>query len=93
MSCKEVNRSSTAVLQWLQKSGKSKVLIHFDLDVLDPNELKIAVGTDPDGMSIEAVVRTIQDIGRQAEIVGLTVAEPMPREVIKLQYLLNALPL
>lgn len=93
VSCKEANRSSTAVLQWLQKSGKSKVLIHFDLDVLDPNELKIAVGTDPDGMSIEAVVRTIQDIGRQAEIVGLTVAEPMPREVIKLQYLLNALPL
>lgn len=93
VSCEEANQSSQQVLEWLKKSDKSKVLIHFDLDVLDPNELKIAVGTDPDGMSIEAVVRTIADIGKHAEIVGLTIAEPMPREVIKLRNLLHSLPL
>lgn len=91
--CAEANRSSDDVLGWLKQSGKSKVLIHLDLDVLDPEELKFAVGTDPDGMQIKAVSRIINDIAKTADIVGLTVAEAMPREVLKLKGLLDTLPL
>lgn len=61
------------------------MLIHLDLDVLDPDELKFAVGTDPNGMTLEAVSRVINDINQMAQIVGLTIAEPMPREVLKLK--------
>ncbi|MDU8923710.1 arginase family protein [Pasteurellaceae bacterium LIM206] len=93
VSCEQANMSSQAVLDWLTARGKSKVLIHLDLDVLDPQELKIAVGTDPNGMSLQAVSRVINDIATRAEIVDLTVAEPMPREVIKLKGLLDSLPL
>ncbi|MGR3806639.1 arginase family protein [Pasteurella testudinis] len=93
VSCRQANRGSDEVLAWLRQRGKSKVLIHLDLDVLDPAELKTAVGTDPYGMSIDAVIRTVADIGKHADIVGFTVAEPMPREVIKLQTLLQGLPL
>lgn len=93
VSCKQANQSSAEVLTWLKKQGKRKVLIHLDLDVLDPNELKFAVGTDPDGMTLKAVSRVINDIAQNAEIVGLTIAEPMPREVLKLKSLLDSLPL
>lgn len=38
-----------------------------------------AVGTDPDGMKISEVSRLINDIAQDFDVVGLTVAEPMPR--------------
>jgi arginase len=89
----EVALNSDAVTGWLRETGASKVLIHFDLDVIDPADMIAAVGTDPDGMKISAVSRLIEDIGRHAEIVGLTVAEPMPRVAIKLRNLMAGLPL
>ena len=89
----EVALNSDAVLDWLKHSGASKVLIHFDLDVIDPGEMIAAVGTDPDGMKISQVTRLIRDINHQFDIIGLTVAEPMPRIAIKIRNLLADLPL
>lgn len=63
------------------------------MDVLDPAEIIAAVGTDPNGMKIAEVVRVINDISSQYDIVGLTVAEPMPRIAIKIKNMLNQLPL
>ena len=53
------------------------------MDVLDPSE----------GMKMEAVIRVINDIAVEKEIVGLTIAEPMPRTVIRIKDMLNRLPL
>ena len=78
---------------WLKTCGASKVLIHFDMDVLDPSEIVAAVGTDPEGMKMEAVIRVINDIASKYDLVGLTVAEPMPRIAIKIKNMLHQLPL
>ena len=40
----EEARDSTKLLEWLKSRGKSKVVVHFDLDVLDPSELIMAAG-------------------------------------------------
>lgn len=93
LSPREVARDSTAVLDWLKATGVSKVVIHFDLDVLDPAEIIAAVGTDPNGMKMAEAVRLIQDISSQYDVVGLTVAEPMPRVAIKIRNMLQQLPL
>ena len=69
------------------------MVIHFDLDVLDPAEIIAGVGVEPDGMRIDEVVRVINDIAVEKEIVGLTIAEPMPRTVIRIKDMLNRLPL
>ena len=84
---------SRAVTQWLERCGASKVVIHFDLDVLDPTEIVAAVGQSPDGMTMEAAVRVINDIAAVKDIVGLTVAEAMPRTAIRLRNMLRRLPL
>ncbi|PHI40603.1 hypothetical protein CBG46_07935 [Actinobacillus succinogenes] len=42
------------------------VLIHLDLDVQGPAELIFALGTDPDGMTLQAVGRVINDIAKTA---------------------------
>ncbi|MDR2917325.1 MAG: arginase family protein [Tannerella sp.] len=93
LSPAEVAENSTPVMNWLKETGVSKVVIHFDMDVLDPAEMRAAVGDDPDGMKIAEVVRVINDIGSQYDIVGLTVAEPLPRIAIKIRNMLNQLPL
>lgn len=93
LSPAEVADDSSAVMDWLKNTGVSKVVIHFDMDVLNPAEIIAAVGTDPDGMKIDEVVHLINDIGCGYDIVGLTVAEPMPRVAIKIRNMLNQLPL
>lgn len=89
----DVRENSDAVSEWLKSCGASKVVIHFDMDVLDPMEIIAAVGTVPNGMKIAEVVRVINDIAREKEIVGLTVAEPMPRTAIRIKNMLSQLPL
>ena len=63
------------------------------MDVLDPAEIIAAVGVVPNGMKISEVVRVINDIAKEKEIVGLTVAEPMPRVAIRIKEMLNQMPL
>lgn len=89
----QVADNSNQILDWLKTSGATKVLIHFDLDVLDPAEIIAAVGTDPDGMKIETAIRVINDIASKYDVVGLTIAEPMPRVAIKIKNMLNQMPL
>ena len=51
------------------------------------------MGVVRDGLKMAEAVRIINDIGREKEIVGLTVAEPMPRIAIRLKKMLEELPL
>lgn len=93
LSPQEVADNSSAIMEWLKNTGASKVVIHFDMDVLDPADLIAAVGVEPNGMKIKEVVRVINDVSSQYDLVGLTVAEPMPRVAIKLRNMLDQLPL
>ena len=93
LSPADVAKDSSAVMQWLQSTGVSKVLVHFDLDVLDPAEIIAGVGVEPGGMKMEEAVRVIRDIALTYDLVGLTVAEFMPRIAIKLKRMLGQLPL
>lgn len=79
LSPADVAKDSKAILDWLKSTGVSKVLIHFDLDVLDPTEIIAGVGVEKDGMKMAEAVRVINDIAAHYELVGLTVAEFMPR--------------
>lgn len=89
----DTRNNSAKVLEWLKSTGAKHVVIHFDMDVLDPNEIIAAVGVVPDGMKIDEVIRVINDVNKEFELVGLTVAEPMPRTAIKLKNMLQQLPM
>lgn len=89
ISSEEANQSSSKIIEWIVRSKTSKVLIHFDLDALDPKEMVAGVADDPDGLTIEAVIRIINDIAAKYDIVGLTIAEPMPRIAIKIRNMLS----
>ncbi len=93
LTCEEVSQGSSKVVDWIKSTGAKNIVIHFDMDVLDPAEIIAAVGVVPDGMKINEVIRVINDVSKEYNIVGLTVAEPMPRTAIKLKNMLQELPL
>ena len=86
LSPEEVAADSSLILEWLKGTGASKVVIH-------PADMIAGVGVEPNGMKINEVVRVINDIASEYDLVGLTVAEPMPRIAIKLRNMLSQLPL
>ena len=89
----DTSSSSELIIEWIKKTNTSKVLIHFDLDVLEPNEIIAAVGVSPNGMKINEAVRIINDISKEKEIVGFTIAEHMPRIEIMLKNMMANLDL
>lgn len=93
LSPRETAQDSSVVLQWLKNTGVARVAVHFDMDVLDPGEIIAAVGVEPNGMKISEVVRLINDIANEYNLVGLTIAEPMPRIAIMIRNMMNQLPL
>ena len=89
----DVKIDSTKVIDWLKSTGAKHVVIHFDMDVLDPNEIIAAVGVVPNGIKMDEAARVINDISKEFNLIGLTVAEPVPRTAIKLKNMLNKLPI
>lgn len=92
-SASEANISSTSVLEWVQKTGISKLAIHLDLDSLDPAQFSLLAVPEPDGLRFEAIARLCQDLSEAVDIVGFGVAEHAPEELSQLRKLLTGLPL
>ncbi|GAA1398467.1 arginase family protein [Luteococcus peritonei] len=92
-SPQDLRESSEPLLDWLASTGCSKVALHLDVDVVDANQVVLGLGAEPDGLSLEQARRVVDDVAGAAEMVGLTVAEYIPRQVIQMMGLLRGLPL
>lgn len=93
LTVEEVQTDSRAVLEWIKQTGAKHILIHFDMDVLEPSEIIPAVGVVNNGLKMAEVARIINDINTHAQIDALTVAEPMPRIAINLRNMLGEIKL
>lgn len=82
-----------SVLSWIRRTGVRHVAIHFDLDVINSDEHAFGMAWEKDGISEATAIRTITEIADEFELVGLTVAEFVPREAIALRSILSRLPL
>ena len=88
-----LRETSVPLLDWLAGTGASKVAVHFDVDTVDSDEVVLGLGTVPGGLTRAQVHRVIDDLGQHSDVVGLTVAEFIPRDVLALQGMLRGLPL
>jgi arginase len=84
---------STALIEWLRGTGVSKVVIHFDVDTIDADEIQLGLGADYGGLSGAQAHRVVSDIHREVDVVALTIAEFVPRQVMHLQSILDGFPL
>jgi arginase len=74
-------RATTQPLgDWLAATGCSRVTIHFDVDTIDSNELGLGLGAEPGGLTTAQVRRIVEDVDAVADVVGVTVAEFIPRQ-------------
>ncbi|MED4041316.1 arginase family protein [Niallia taxi] len=100
----EILNNSNPVLDWLQKTKASKVIVHFDLDVLDLREFRSLLIANPDtyssmvdqvpaGSKMETIIRVLQDVAKAHDIVGLGITEHFPWDSIALANMLTRLPL
>lgn len=88
-----LRESSRPLLEWLAATGCSRVAIHFDVDSIDSNEIVLGLGAEPNGLTSAEVRRIVADLEQAADIVGLTIAEFIPRQVMRLQQILRDFPL
>lgn len=84
---------SSAVLDWLTSTGASKVAIHFDVDTIDSDEVALGLGAVPGGLTSSQTQRIVADVGAEFDVVGLTIAEFIPRQVMRLTALVADFPL
>ncbi|MBV7522328.1 hypothetical protein [Ensifer sp. ENS12] len=96
---------SEKVIAWLRQTGVRNVAIHFDLDVLDPIELRTLYFSRPDAerdafhgipqgrMKIAEVVRLLSDVADNCNVVGLGITEFLPWDMATVRDLLRRLPL
>jgi arginase len=90
----DVLRSTSApLLDWLGDTGATKVAIHFDVDTIDADEIQLGLAADRGGLTTAEARRVVADIDGAAEVVSLTIAEFIPRQVMHLQQLLDRFPL
>ncbi|WP_344810153.1 arginase family protein [Microlunatus ginsengisoli] len=85
--------SSAPVLDWLVATGASKVAVHFDVDTIDADEIQLGLGADVGGLTSTEARRLVADIDQSVDVVALTIAEFIPRQVIHLQQILDGFPL
>jgi arginase len=89
----EMRESSAALLAWLASTGCTRVAIHFDVDTIDSNEIVLGLGAEPNGLTSTQVRRIVTDIDQAVDVVGLTIAEFIPRQVMHLQQIVKGFPL
>lgn len=94
---------SDAITNWIKQHGFTKVVVHTDFDILSPSDFHanfaaapadrripgVAVGS----LQLNQMLRLFNDIAATTEIVGLTLAEHMPWDALRLRQGLAALPI
>ena len=100
----EIKQDSSKVLEWLAVKKPSKIIIHFDLDVLDLKEFRSLLvayhgtyeeytRTTPQGSSMETIIRILQDVAKSYDVVGIGITEHFPWDSYFLANMLSRLPL
>lgn len=89
----DLRASSDSLLEWLHATGCRHVAIHFDVDVVDSNDIVLGLGRVSNGLTLEQASRVVSDIANVSDVVALTIAEYIPRQVIRLQQAMRGFPL
>ena len=93
----ELKENSNKIISWIKEEGIKYLCIHWDLDVLSPNDFRSILTAEPNivgekseyadfgyaigKMTFAQAVRMICDVSKEAKLVGLTVAEYKPWDI------------
>jgi|APPan5920702856_1055754.scaffolds.fasta_scaffold00030_4 arginase len=77
-SVEEIQQRPTAITDSIRDRGFEKIYIHLDLDVLDPQQFPFVKCPTPEGVSFEALLRLVNELKANFEILGFSIVEFCP---------------
>jgi len=89
-----LKENSNKITNWIKENGFKQVLVHLDLDVLSPTQFRSLLCNEPNlptpdyaigEMNLKDIVRIIVDISKTAKLVGFSIAEYMPWDIINMR--------
>lgn len=100
----QLQEDRNAVKEWIRQSGFKHIAVHFDLDVLDPADFRAILPAEPGlniaefgaaigSLKLSQVLALLEDVSRFSDLVGLTIAEHMPWDALRLRKGLATLPI
>ena len=94
----ELCKNSNKILKWIEKNKIKYLAVHWDLDVLSPYDFKSIYHGQPylndfpwviGIIKLSEVSKVLDDISKNAEIVGLTIDEYIPWDTFNLRKTLS----
>lgn len=88
------------IQKWILKNDFTKIAIHLDLDVLDPNLFRSLYFSEPGvtdfpseagKMTLKKLVNILEGVFNNNDVVGFTIAEFLPWDIINLKSVLSDL--
>ncbi|WP_260287827.1 arginase family protein [Peribacillus aracenensis] len=88
------------IQKWIKENGFTKIAVHLDLDVLDPNLFRSLYFSEPGvtefpsesgKMTPKELLNILKGIFEENDVVGLTIAEFLPWDSINLKNILSDL--
>ena len=110
MACKELNlkiaapeeleRDSQSVMDWLKQENIQYLAVHWDLDVLAPNDFRSIYPAEPytdvrdfpaavGRMKLNSIGRLLNDVSTMTDIVGLSITEHLPWDAFNMRKVLS----
>lgn len=95
----EVAVDSMKVIEWIKKHNLKQVVVHLDVDVLDPSKFNsvmpnyqgdLGFATIDGKMTIPQITRLLNDVDAVTSIVGISYAEYMPWDAQNLKNMMES---
>lgn len=97
----ELAEDSQLLIEWINQNQFKQLAIHFDLDVLSPQDFRSINPGKPNldlekfpapigTMTLDQIGRIIQDVSEKVEIVGFSIGEHLPWDAINLRRTLES---
>lgn len=89
---------SNDIIQWIEQEDIQYLAIHFDLDVLSPQDFRSIYPAEPHlayfdaaigKLNLKQIERIFGDVSKYSSIVGLTIAEHLPWDALRFRKLLS----
>jgi arginase len=101
----ELTEGFSEITAWIRETGAAHLLVHFDLDVLDPGRFRAQHVGHPDGpeeryrdlpsgqITLDQVTSLVLASGEAAHIAALSITEHLPWDAQHLQHALARIPI
>ena len=89
---------SNDIIQWIEQEDIKYLAVHFDLDVLSPQDFRSIYPAEPHlayfdaaigKLNLKQIERIFGDVSKYSSIVGLTIAEHLPWDALRFRKLLS----